>query len=171
MINKQDLVVSGFYTTYINALQEEDLYEALSNNTRRFRKLLKQIPKKKIDYAYAEGKWTIREMLQHIVDAERVFVYRALTFTRKDAAQLPGFDENEWAANSKATSRSWSDLVQEFKSLRTATELFFTSLDAEQLRQTGTANNNTIAVATLGFLCAGHCAHHMRIIKERYLGK
>ena len=171
MPTRTSLHISGFYATYINALQEEDLYEALTNNTRRFRKLLKQIPKKKYDYAYAEGKWTIREMLQHIIDAERVFVYRAVTFARQDANALPGFDENQWANHAKASTRSWSDLVQEFKSLRTSTELFFASLDDQQLNHTGVANNNSIAVATLGFLCAGHCAHHMRILKERYLGK
>lgn len=171
MVSRTDLNISGFYSTYINALTEDNLMDALTKNTRRFRKLLKRIPRKKIDYAYAEGKWTVKEVLQHIIDAERVFVYRALTFVRQDATELPGFDENNWAAASKATTRSWKDLVNEFKALRTATELFFASLNQEQLTLSGTANKNKIAVATLGFLCAGHAAHHMRILKERYLAK
>ncbi|OQP57052.1 hypothetical protein A3860_10815 [Niastella vici] len=169
MVNKKEITVPDFYKTYINALQEDNLPEALANNTRRFRKLLKQIPHKKINYAYAEGKWTIKELLQHIIDAERVFIYRALTFARMDPAPLPGFDENNWAITAKAPKRKWNDLVDEFKALRSANELFLNSLDDDQLLQTGSANNNTISVAGLAFVCAGHVAHHMRIIRERYL--
>lgn len=170
MVNRTQITVPDFYTTYINALQEDNLQEALANNTRRFRKLLKQIPHKKINYAYAEGKWTIKELLQHIIDAERVFIYRALTFARQDPAPLPGFDENTWAITAKAPKRKWIDLVDEFKALRAANEIFLNSLDDDQLQQTGSANNNAISVAGLAFVCAGHVAHHMRIIRERYLG-
>jgi hypothetical protein len=171
MVKRQEVTVPEFYNTYINAIEENDLQEALANNTRRFRKLLKQIPHKKINYAYAEGKWTIKELLQHIVDSERVFVYRALTFARRDPAQLPGFDENTWAITAKAPKRKWNDLIDEFRALRAANEFFFASLDEDQLVQSGSANNNLISVAGLGFVCAGHVAHHMRIIRERYLGE
>ena len=171
MVNKKDLTVPDFFTTYTNAVNEKDLQEALQANTRRFRKLLKRIPHKKINYAYAEGKWTIKELLQHIIDAERVFVYRALTFARQDPAQLPGFDENNWAITAKAPKRKWPELIDEFKALRASTELFFASLDDNQLLQTGTASNKVISVAALGFVCAGHVAHHIRIIRERYLGE
>jgi len=169
MVNRKDVTVPDFFKTYVNAIEENTLQEALSNNTRRFRKLLKQLPHKKINYAYAEGKWTIKELLQHIIDAERVFIYRALTFARQDPAPLPGFDENNWAITAKAPKRKWNELVAEFKALRSANELFLNSLDDNQLLQTGSANNNTISVAGLAFVCAGHVAHHMRIIRERYL--
>ena len=171
MVKRKQITVPDFYKAYINALQEDDLQEALANNTRRFRKLLKQIPHKKINYAYAEGKWTIKELLQHIIDAERVFIYRALTFARQDPAPLPGFDENNWAITAKAPKRKWNELVDEFKALRNANELFLNSLDDDQLLQTGSANNSPISVAGLAFVCAGHVAHHMRIIRERYLGE
>ena len=171
MVNRRDVTVPDFYKTYLNALQEDNLLEALANNTRRFRKLLKQIPHKKINYAYAEGKWTIKELLQHIIDSERVFIYRALTFARQDPAPLPGFDENNWAITAKAPKRKWNELVDEFKALRTANEIFLNSLDDDQLTQTGSANNNDISVAGLAFVTAGHVAHHMRIIRERYLGE
>lgn len=171
MVSRKEITVPDFYTTYINALEEDSLQEALANNTRRFRKLLKQIPHKKINYAYAEGKWTIKELLQHIIDAERVFIYRALTFARQDPAPLPGFDENTWAITAKAPKRKWNELVDEFKALRNANELFLNSLDDDQLQQTGSANNSAISVAGLAFVCAGHVAHHMRIIRERYLGE
>jgi len=169
MVTKKDITVPDFFKTYINALQEDNLQEALTNNTRRFRKLLKQIPHKKINYAYAEGKWTIKELLQHIIDSERVFIYRALTFARHDPALLPGFDENNWAIAAKAPKRKWNDLVEEFRALRSANELFLLSLDDDQLQQTGSANNSNISVAALAFVCAGHVAHHMRVIRERYL--
>lgn len=169
MITKKDITVPEFYTGYVNSIKEDELLEALANNTRQFRKFLKHIPGKKINYAYAEGKWTIKELLQHIIDAERVFVYRALSFARKDAAMLPGFDENVWAITAKAPKRKWNDLVDEFKALRAANQAFFASLDDEQLQQIGTANNNSMTVAGLGFVVAGHVAHHMRIIRERYL--
>lgn len=169
MVSRKQVLVPESYHNYINAITENELAAALRKNTRRFRKLLKNIPKKKINYAYAEGKWTLKELLQHIVDAERVFVFRALHFARKDTAPLPGFDENVWAITAKAPKRSWNDLVEEFLALRVSTEFFFASLDEDQLLQNGTANNNQMSVVGLGFVCAGHVAHHMRIIKERYL--
>jgi hypothetical protein len=171
MITRKDVSVPPFYQGYLNSVKEDDLMDALTTNTRRFRKFLRNIPGKKINYAYAEGKWTVKELLQHIVDAERVFVYRALSFARKDSANLPSFDENVWAITAKAPKRKWNDLVDEFKSLRAANIAFFASLDEEQLQQTGTANNNIMSVIALGFVCAGHVAHHMRIISERYLDK
>jgi hypothetical protein len=171
MVSRQDITVPEFFARYVAAVPEDDLMEALTNNTRRFRKLLKQIPHKKINYAYAEGKWTIKELLQHIVDAERVFAYRALTFARRDPALLPGFDENTWAITAKAPKRKWNDLVEEFKLLRAANELFFASLDEDQLQQSGSANSSIMTVGALGFVSAGHVAHHMRIIRERYLGE
>jgi len=171
MITRPLVPVPHFYQKYVDALKEDDLMDALKSNTRQFRKLLKSIPRKKVDYAYAEGKWTIKELLQHVIDSERVFVYRALTFARKDTTNLPSFDENMWGANAKASKRKWKDLVDEFFALRQANMAFFGSLDEDQLLHTGTANNNVVSVVGLGFISAGHVAHHMRILKERYLGK
>jgi hypothetical protein len=169
MISRNDLIAGESFFAYINLVKEEDIVSALEKNTKSFRKLLKNIPRKKINYSYAEGKWTLKEMLQHIIDAERVFAYRALTFARKDAAQLPGFDENEWAITSKAVKRKWNDLVDEFDFLRAATEFMFRSFDEEQLLNIGIANSKPMNGAALGFVCAGHVQHHMNIIKERYL--
>ena len=171
MITRKQVTVPHFYQKYIDALREDSLMDALKKNTRQFRKFLKSIPHKKINYAYAEGKWTIKELLQHILDAERVFVYRALTFSRKDPVNLPPFDENVWAVTAKAPKRKWNDMLKEFQALREANMAFFASLDEEQLLHTGTANNNVMSVVALGFISAGHVAHHMRIISERYLDK
>jgi hypothetical protein len=171
MVPKHEIVAMEFMQNYIKAVKEDDVLKALKKNTRQFSKFLKDIPGKKVNYAYAEGKWTIKEILQHIVDAERVFAYRALSFARKDATPLPGFDENSWAANADGAKRKWNDLVEEFKDLRKSTERLFGSFTDDQLRATGTANGNSVNVLALGFLPAGHVLHHMRIIQERYLQK
>ncbi len=114
--------VPEFYHNYINQVPENDLMSAFKTQTPLVIQFFQNIPANKIDYAYAEGKWTIKEMLQHIIDAERVFSYRALRFARKDPTPLPGFDENLFAENAKASKRNWNDLLEEFKIVRKATE-------------------------------------------------
>lgn len=169
MIARTDLIASEPMFTYINVVKENDPLVALEKNTKSFRRLLKRIPRKKINFSYAEGKWTVKEMLQHIIDAERVFVYRALTFARKDAVELPGFDENEWAIHSKAVKRKWDDLVDEFDFLRASTQFFFAALDDDQLAKPGTANGKPLNAGALAFICSGHVQHHINILMERYL--
>lgn len=169
MIPKSEIIPAEFYQPYLDLIKEENIHKALEKNTRQFRKFLKKIPSKKIDHAYAEGKWTIREVLQHVIDAERVFGYRALRFSRLDATPLPGFDENNWAVHAGGASRHWDELLEEFKSLRSSSEYLFSALSEDQLRFTGQANGLPMNAFTLGFLIPGHAAHHMRILKERYL--
>jgi hypothetical protein len=169
MIPREQLTAPDFYRKYINAVKEKDPVKALRNNLREFQKLLKKIPKNKRDYAYAEDKWTIRQLLQHITDAERVFSFRSLWFARKDISPLPGFDENAWALNSNANKRKWRDMVEEFALVRKANILLFESLKKDQLLATGTSNNNLVSVAAFGFIAAGHVAHHIKMIKSRYL--
>jgi hypothetical protein len=169
MVPKHEIIAAEYQHAYINRIKEDDVLKALEKNTRQFKKFLKKIPHGKADHAYAPGKWTIKEALQHIIDAERVFCYRALRFARKDETPLPGFEENAWAANAGAAKRKWSDLVEEFKLLRKSTEQLFGSFTDEQLRATGTANGQAVNVLAMGYLCAGHIAHHIRIFEERYL--
>jgi hypothetical protein len=171
MATKQDALAAEFYQNYIKLAPDENVLKGLERNTKNFRRLLKKIPRKKIDKAYAEGKWTIKELLQHMIDAERVFAYRAITFARKDKTQLPSFDENTWAAQSMASQRDWKEMVTEFKLLRGSTVSMFASFDDSQLRSIGTASGKEINVLALGYILAGHVEHHINIIKERYLGK
>ena len=161
--------VPEFYHGYISQVQENDLMEAFKNGTLTFTKFLESIPSSKHNYRYAEGKWTIKEVLQHIIDAERVFNYRALRFARKDPAPLPGFDENIFAANAKVEKRNWNDLLDEFKTVRRSSEQLFTSFDEEQLNATGIASNHSNYVLGFGYIIVGHSLHHMKVIKERYL--
>jgi len=169
MLPRSEIIPAEFYQGYIDLVKEEDIYKALEKNTRQFRKFLKNIPRKKLDYAYAEGKWTIREMLQHIIDAERVFVYRALTFSRLDGNPLPGFDENTWAANAGAAERGWNDLQEEWIAIRKGTLLLYDSLTDHQLGFRGQANGRPLNAFTLAYVIPGHVYHHMNILKERYL--
>jgi len=168
MIRKSELVIPEFYKSYVNTITEENLIDALHNNTNRFIALLQSIPAEKVNYAYALGKWTVKELLQHIIDTERVFTLRALWFARRDDNPLPGFDENVWADNANADQRGWTDMIDEFTSLRAATSYMFASFNDDQLAATGVANNTIMSTATLGFVCAGHVQHHMNILNERY---
>jgi uncharacterized damage-inducible protein DinB len=157
------------FHTYINKVKEDDLMEAFHAQSSMFIQFLEKLPAEKRDYRYGPDKWTIKEVLQHILDAERIFAYRALCIARADQTALPGFDENLYADNSKADKRKWEELVEEFKLTRGANELMFGSFDNDQLEQTGTANNNPMYVLALGFTLVGHVTHHLGIIKERYL--
>ncbi len=161
--------VPEYYHKYINQTEGDDIVKVFKAQTKSFLKFLDEIPKKKRDYKYAEDKWTIKEVLQHIIDAERVFAYRALCFARKDATPLPSFDENDYADNAKVENRKWKDLVKEFTAVRESTEIFFNSLDEEQLETSGTASGKSVYVLAIGHIIVGHANHHINITKERYL--
>ena len=160
----------GYFKKYIDQVPEEDLSIAFSNQHALINGFLSSISEDKSAYAYAAGKWTIKEVLQHMIDTERIFNYRALCFARKETASLPGFEENDYAANSNANSRTWKGLVDEFLAVRHATELMFSSFAAEALANSGTSNNNAVTVESLGFITLGHFYHHKKVIEERYLG-
>jgi hypothetical protein len=171
MISRKEVSVPNPYQNYVNKAGDDSLIKSLNLSTKRFRKVIKSIPKKKIDYAYAEGKWTIKQLLQHVIDAERVFVLRSLWFTRRDPSPQPGFEENIWADNAIVAKRKWKDMVDEFLTLRAANELFYDSLSDDDLSRTGTASGNTVSTVAFGFVSAGHLQHHLDIIEERYLAK
>lgn len=130
---------------------------------------LQDIPEEKWSYRYAEGKWTIAELVLHLVDAERIFAYRALRIARKDQTPLPGFEENDYVIHSKASSRSKDSLMKELKAVQEATRLLFESFDEEQLECSGTASGGTTYVRGIGFIIIGHGLHHRNILRERYL--
>ncbi|HEV7780448.1 MAG TPA: DinB family protein [Chitinophagaceae bacterium] len=161
--------VPEWYHRYINQVKDSNLMNAMETQTASFIKYMKKIPVEKRNYRYAKGKWTIKEMLQHIIDAERIFAYRALCFARKDATPLPGFDENEYAYNSKAVKRDWDEMIEEFKALRKANEFLFGSFDKQQLDATGIASGNPVYVSAIGFIMVGHITHHVNVLNERYL--
>jgi hypothetical protein len=161
--------VPSSFDNYVRSNKETELVPALKDSLKQFRKLFKTISSKQSNTTYAEGKWTLKELLQHVIDAERVFVYRAVRFARKDSTPLPPFEENDWAANSMVSHRKWKEMIDEFEMLRKSSIAFFESLNDEQLNQVGTASGKEINVVGLGFVTAGHSIHHCKIIKERYI--
>jgi hypothetical protein len=169
MCSKKDSIASGSFLTYINKAADKDVSTALRQSTKACKKLLNTIPPKKRKYAYAEGKWTIKELLQHLIDAERVFAYRALRIARLDATPMPGFDENNWATAANKINRKWGSLVKEFSAVRASTEILFKHLGKEELLFEGMASNISINALALGYIIAGHTQHHIDIISERYL--
>lgn len=167
MCTKKDAIASGPFLTYINKAADKNIQESLAENTLLFGRLLASIPPEKRAYAYAPGKWTILQMLQHIVDAERVFAYRALRVARQDATAMPGFDENTWAAAANKINRNWNGLLEEFTAVRASTERMFKHFGREELLFAGMACNQAINALAMGYIIAGHTQHHLDIINER----
>lgn len=159
-----------YFHGYISQVKEDELKEAFKNQMPAAEAFLQTIDEELSKRRYAEDKWTIKELLQHIIDAERVFNYRAMCFARKEENILSSFDENNYAKNSNADGRNWHSLVEEFAALRKATEYLYSSFSDEALNAVGKASNYTISVSALGFITVGHLTHHLRIIQERYIG-
>lgn len=159
----------AYYEKYINLVPGDDLRVAFSIQRPLIDSFLATIDEAKSDHAYAPGKWTLKELLQHVIDTERIFAYRALCFSRKEKAALPGFDENEYIENAHAGSRSWKNLCEEFLAVRKTTEILFDSFSDEMISLSGNANNNPITVNALGFIILGHFYHHKKVAEERYL--
>lgn len=160
---------SQFNATYINALENVELLEELEISLHDFIRFVREIPMDKFDYRYAEGKWTIKDIIQHIIDAERIFAYRALRISRNNPTPLPGFEENDYVENTDANSRSIQELLTELSAVRHSNLLLFKSFSNEQLTRMGTASNHPISVRALGFLIIGHQKHHQKVFQERYL--
>jgi len=160
---------ANFYKPYIEALGEVVLMNELELSLSFFIDFLKTIPSEKHEFRYAEGKWTIKDIVQHLIDAERIFAYRALRIARKDKTPLPGFEENEYVETAFANKREMNDLIEEFITVREATISLFKTFTEEQLLQMGTASEKPVSVRAIGFITMGHQKHHEKIIKERYL--
>lgn len=158
-----------YYDNYITKVQHNNLHEVLNLHTDSFADFVRSIPEQKADFAYADNKWTLKEVLLHIIDAERIFAYRALRFARNDKTELPGFDENDYVPFSNAGVRSLSSILEEFTAVRNATIALFNSFDQAAFMRSGIASNNTISVRALGFVIIGHAEHHRQVLVERYL--
>lgn len=158
-----------YYENYINFVAEDDIMNAFLKQENIINNFFTDVTEERSTYRYAPGKWTIKALLQHVIDAERIFAYRALAFARQDKTHLPGFDENSYADNSHADNRSWQSLLEEFKTVRKSTYQLFKSFTPGDLKQTGYANENQQSVLALGFIILGHAYHHINILETRYL--
>jgi len=158
-----------YYERYLNLVKETEPVEALENNWKAIEQFVKAIPAAKADYAYAPEKWTVKQVLQHIIDTERIFAYRALRFARNDNQLLPSFEENDYAAAARVSERTMADLLEEFETVRKATLSMARHLNTEELMRRGQLMAGPISVLALLYTCCGHAQHHLNIINERYL--
>ncbi len=163
--------VPSFYQGYVARVNHYELIQALEVSSEETARLLSQIPESLGTYSYASGKWTIKELLQHMMDAERVFAFRALTFARNDKTHLPPFDENAYVPESNAQALTITELAGSMERLRESTLDLFRSFTPEMLKRRGVANKNEISVEGIGYIIAGHELHHTTILVERYLNK
>ena len=157
-----------FYHKYIGLAEGNSVSEIVKDYAFELREFFNNLPESKADFAYAENKWTVKQVLQHLADAERVFAYRALRISRNDETPLASFDENAFVENGFATERSLSSLKQELNAVRAATDIFLLALNEEQVGRIGTASNNPVSVNALAFIIYGHLLHHKKILQERY---
>lgn len=156
---------------YLDQIPSENWLEEMERSGEKTVEIYSDLTEKQSYFAYAEGKWTLKELLLHLSDTERVFQYRALVFARGDQAELPGFDENNYAENSCANERSLESLLEEYKLVRKSSRILLETLTPDALKNKGRANGNEIAVETIGKLIVGHNYHHLKVIDERYLPK
>jgi hypothetical protein len=164
-----DTEYAQYYAGYVALVPDGDLLVSMEQQMADTQKLLRGIGEAKSEYRYAPDKWSIREVVGHLSDSERVFTYRALRFARADATPLPGYDEKLWAKTTNAHARTMVSLLDDFQVLRAATLSLFRGFDAADWDRSGPANNNPVSVRALAWIVAGHERHHVKIVKERYL--
>lgn len=169
-MSRPDLAtVPDFYKRYVEHVKNYDLLEALKISSDETVRLIESLSEDKGDFRYATGKWSIKELLCHTMDTERIMSYRALRFARNDRTPLAGFDENTYTPESNADSRSLKAIASEMGRLRLTTIDLFASFTPRMLQRTGLANNVELSVLNLGYIISGHESHHRAILKERYL--
>lgn len=161
--------IPTFYKRYTDRVAHLSLTEALTSSGKEISALMRQIPETSGMYRYEPGKWSIKEVLCHMMDAERIFAYRALRFARNDKTELHGFEENDYAPEANAHARTLSQLAEEMDRLRLTTCDLFSSFTPEMLKRVGTANGTKVSVEVVGYITAGHTIHHKHILTERYL--
>ncbi|MDX2171884.1 MAG: DinB family protein [Bacteroidota bacterium] len=158
-----------YYQKYISLVKEDKVIEALTNNLESIKTIISNIPLLKEDFAYAEGKWTVKQVVQHTIDTERILAYRALRFARNDSQQPLPFDENAYAANSNVDAKKLSEIFEELQHVRLATISLYRSFNQEALLKMGYVASGQVSVVAIGFFICGHTLHHLNVVKERYL--
>jgi len=171
-MNASDININeyaSYYANYIDKAGKLNLKDSLIESCKALNELFNDISEEQMNYKYADDKWTIKELLMHIIDTERVFAYRAMRFARKDKTDLPGFEQDDYIIPSKANERSKDSLLNEYNAQRVSTLALFSNFDDEMLMSIGNASGNPMSVRAIGFLTSGHETHHCDILRERYL--
>ena len=159
---------SPYYSAYIALVPDGSLVDLLFDQQLESLRMLRGVDDERGLFAYAPGKWTIKEVIGHLCDTERIFTYRALRFARGDEQPLAGFNENTYVPAGRFNERRMNDLLNEFQAIRAATIHLFRHLDEDELSRRGVANDNPITVRALGYIVAGHERHHVKLLRERY---
>ena len=158
-----------YYNTYISLIEGDNVLPALDAQSAEMSAIFSEIPEEKGTFAYAEGKWTVKEVLSHLIDGERIFAYRFLRISRGDETPIEGFEQDGYIENSNANNRSFASLIDEFDMQRRSNMLMLRNLSDEGSRRMGTASEKTISARAIAYIMAGHVRHHIRILNERYL--
>ena len=166
----KDNEIPEFYRPYMNFVDEKPIVEQMQDSAREFQEVTNSIGDERKDFRYDDGKWTVRQLLGHVADTERIMQYRAMRFARKDKTDLPGFEENDYAQTNDISGRSIQNLTDEFLNLRQSTIDLFESFGVDVYDRLGTANGLPMTVNALACIIVGHQRHHLNVLKERYLG-
>lgn len=170
MTRPQPAEYHTFYSGYIQNVPEGNFLQMLKENSLQVKSFFSSVKKEKHDYRYEAGKWSVKQILLHMMDTERVMSYRALTVARGDVnTELPGMDENLFASNASVAGRSIEDILNEFQVIREATTYLFGYMNEEQSQLKGKVLGHAITPRALGYIIIGHAIHHMNIIRQRYL--
>jgi DinB superfamily len=171
MSRPQPAEYDPYYQKYIARVPEDEIIPALEGQLDELNNLLDGVAEEKGTYAYADGKWTLKEVLSHLIDGERIFAYRAFRIARGDKTPMEGFEQDGYIENSHANERSFAELLGEFELLRKANVFFFKNLEPADWTRVGMANNVEVSVRSLAWIMAGHIRHHIAILQERYFAK
>ena len=158
-----------YFSKYVTLVAEGDIIETLEQQIESSLSLLRTIPPDKANFRYAPDKWSVKQLLGHMIDAERIISYRALCFARNDQTPLPGYEQNDYVRNADFDSRNLAEMAEEFATVRRATIQLFRPLNETEWLRRGTANENEISVRALAYIIAGHELHHMGVLRSRYL--
>jgi uncharacterized damage-inducible protein DinB len=169
--NPNPLHYALYYEKYIAlvSLSKESVLDQLKNNGKRFEQILKSLPEDQLLFRYAEGKWCIKDIIQHIVDTEKLFTYRGMVFLRGDKTPQLWMDEDAWAAEADAAKKPLSKILKEYKTVRAASIAFYNSMSSKEFKKFGVATNFEMSVAATAYITCGHELHHWNVIQEKYL--
>lgn len=157
-----------YYERYVSLVANDDIIDTLASQPTRLQDLFTAMPEERGEFRYAEGKWSIKELLGHLIDGERMFAYRLFRISRADETPIEGFEQDGYIENAYSNRRSFADLLEEFSLLRRANILFVNNLTDEAWTRVGTANNVKISVRALIYIMAGHIEHHLNVLRDRY---
>ena len=159
-----------YYQTYVSLVENDDIVGTFAAQPTKLQDIFTAMPEDKGSFAYADGKWSMKELLGHLIDGERMFAYRLFRISRGDETPIEGFEQDGYIENAHSNTRSFADLLEEFSLLRRANMLLLDNLSDQDAMRIGTANNAKISARALVYIMAGHIEHHIGILKERYLG-